>query len=527
MGGDAIRRAGFRTGAVLILVAALRPGALTGQEPPVVDSIVIVTRNVFDDDLARTNFLFRVANALHVTTQRWVIRDELLFRPGDPLDSARLAETLRNLRNRSLFRGVWIDTVRLGGRLIARVETADGWSTSIIANARSTGGEFSWALGGEERNFIGTGARVGLVYRDEPDRTSLTVVAAQDRIRGTRLGVRGVYDDLSDGTVGTWRVGLPFRSLSDRFAVEADGRRADQRVLQFRNGTLSATYRRRLFLQQLTLAYAPRAETDGYLRVALRGQIKREEYLREADTALVIPDTLTAAVGAVAELMRARFKVVTHYNGFAREEDIDLSTRFTVGVLAAPRVLGYPDNGIGPFVGVQTGFDAGRAFGRIAVQAGARFAGGGLDSGTVVAGMTLSLQAIPRAATVLHLEAGAREGAPPGGEFDLGHGIGPRGFPPHAFTGDRMVFGILEHRAFLVDEFLGVVGIGLAAFLDYGGAWYYGQPVRAGGDVGIGLRLGATRATGTNVGRLDLAYRFGEGFSGRRWVLSFGRAYPF
>jgi hypothetical protein len=129
---------------------------------------------------------------------------------------------------------------------------------------------------------------------------------------------------------------------------------------------------------------------------------------------------------------------------------------------------------------------------------------------------------------VLHVQAGARKRPPPGAEFDLGHGLGPRGFQPHAFTGDRTIWGTLEHRVFAVDEFFGLLGVGFAAFFDYGGAWYDGQAMRFGGDVGVGLRLGATRATGTNVGRLDLAYRFGAGFGGgRRWVLSFGRSYPF
>jgi hypothetical protein len=38
------------------------------------------------------------------------------------------------------------------------------------------------------------------------------------------------------------------------------------------------------------------------------------------------------------------------------------------------------------------------------------------------------------------------------------------------------------------------------------------------------LRLGPTRATGTSVGRFDLAYRFGDGAAGGGWVFSVGRA---
>ena len=90
-----------------------------------------------------------------------------------------------------------------------------------------------------------------------------------------------------------------------------------------------------------------------------------------------------------------------------------------------------------------------------------------------------------------------------------------------------MVWGVLEHRMLLVDEFVGLFGLGVAGFLDYGGAWFSDQPTRFGGDVGVGLRLGTTRSTSNNLGRLDVAYRFGDGFVGNRWVFSFGRAFDF
>ena len=45
--------------------------------------------------------------------------------------------------------------------------------------------------------------------------------------------------------------------------------------------------------------------------------------------------------------------------------------------------------------------------------------------------------------------------------------------------------------------------------------------------MGLGIRAGTTGATGPNVGRLDLGYRFGQGATGRRWVVSLGQAYEF
>ena len=73
-----------------------------------------------------------------------------------------------------------------------------------------------------------------------------------------------------------------------------------------------------------------------------------------------------------------------------------------------------------------------------------------------------------------------------------------------------------------------MLGIGAAGFVDYGGAWFDGlvEP-QYGGNVGFGLRIGATRATGINVGRFDLGYRFGDGWSGNRWAFSIGRGFLF
>ncbi len=525
-----VRSTRFATLAALLLLSWPSSPLRAQQVPPgdpVIDRVVVRTHNVFDSTEARGNFLFRLANALHFTTRSSVVRHELLFKEGDRYDAAKVAETLRNLRARGLFRDVRIETQPSDSGVEVLVETADGWTTEAVLNARFTAGEFSWALGGRERNVLGTGAELGVVYRDEPDRTALQLSGAVPRIRGTRFEVRGFFHDLSDGDVGGWSVALPFRSLADRNGFALTGFVGRQRILQFRDGDSLETYRRRVFLQRGEVAYAPYASSAGYVRVGLAAQIKREEYLLWGEVASQVPDTVTGAVGAFAEVLLPRFKVVTHYDGFAREVDLDLSTRLAVGAWIAPSGLGYRETGIGPSAYLQTGVSWGRNFAKLQAWANGLFTDTGLDSGQVRAALTLASQVIPKNAIVFHIEAGSRRGTPPGSEFDLGHGQGPRVFGPHAFTGDRSLWGTLEHRAFLVDEFAGVIGVGLAGFVDYGGAWYADQEARVGGDIGLGLRFGATRSTGQNIGRLDVAYRFGDGWEGSRWAVSFGRGFAF
>jgi hypothetical protein len=502
-------------------------------QAPTIDTVIVITHDVFDADEASRNAALAIANAIRFKTRPEIVRHELLFRAGQPYDSARIAETERNLRRLGLFRDVTIDTTRIGGRLAAVVETRDGWTTELQLNARSTGGEFTWSVGLEERNFLGVGAAVGAQYRDDPDRTAWTFLAGWNRVLGSRLLVAGAYDDRSDGRLGAWAMGFPFRAFGDQRALEWNGEAGRHRVLQFRDGDSVDALQRRALRVRMSGALAPHTSANGYVRTGLVAQIKREAYVRSADTLLPVPDSVSGTLGLQLDWRRARFEVVTHYNGFAREEDIDLSTRIRLAAWAAPAALGYQRSGVGPELEAQTGTALGTAFLRLEVQANGLFTADGLDSARVWSGVTLAARPLARHATVLHVEAGLRRGLPPGAEFDLGHGLGPRAFDSHAFTGTRTVWGTLEHRWFAVDEVLHLMGIGLAGFLDFGGAWYGDQPARAGGDVGIGLRLGATRATGANVGRLDLAYRFGdewsvaEGGRGNRWVLSFGRSYAF
>ena len=496
----------------------------------VIDTIVIFAGNIFSDDEARSNAGFRIFNAIHFTTRQGVVRRELLFEAGEVYDSAVVAETERNLRSLGIFRDVAIDSVRVEGRLMLVVRTFDSWSTQLNLTARTTGATFTWGVGGSERNFLGTGNVVGVSYRKDPDRNALTAQARINRLFNSRITAEGFYQDLSDGRRGGWLVEYPFRSFSDRRALQVSGERGDHRVLQFRTPLETQNvveFQRRSFLNRIAGAYAPIAETGRYLRVGAWGQVRREEILLRSDRALAIPDTVTGAVGLFAEYRRANFKVVTHFNGFAVREDLDLSTVLFASMWVAPSAFGYERTGLGPAILVSTGASIPSGFARLTAIANGLFTDAGLDSGRVQGSFTIGTQLIERQATFLHLQAGMMKRPAPGREFDLGHGVGPRSFGPHAFTGDRSVWGTFEHRMFLVDDFLRFIGLGFAAFLDYGGAWFDGDDPRFGGNVGFGLRTGATRASGANIGRIDLAYRFGDGRRGGRWVLSTGRGFAF
>jgi outer membrane protein assembly factor BamA len=140
---------------------------------------------------------------------------------------------------------------------------------------------------------------------------------------------------------------------------------------------------------------------------------------------------------------------------------------------------------------------------------------------------TLALLPGSRHLLLFHGATGLIKNPVPGTEFDLGLGAGPRGFREHAFTGDRMYFGTAEYRYALANDFLKVVDVGLAGFVDVGGAWYRGNARRDGWDAGIGLRLGASRAPDLDANRIDLVYRSGNDRETSGWLLVVAKGFAF
>src|SRR5581483_3160055 len=104
------------------------------------------------------------------------------------------------------------------------------------------------------------------------------------------------------------------------------------------------------------------------------------------------------------------------------------------------------------------------------------YSAAGLDSGGVRVNATWLVQPARRHAVVLTGQIGWLDNPLPGEEFDLGLGRGPRAFYAHAFTGDRLINLTAEYRWTAAEEAWRVLGIGFAAFADYGGAWFDGSP---------------------------------------------------
>ena len=489
----------------------------------------MTTFNVFDSAETTPHFLAHWANALHVTTHSGVVRRLVLFDPGDSYDSARVVEAARYLRSLGVFRAVDLDTTRLGDRLALDVVTRDGWSTSPTVTFASTAGSVTWSVGILERNFLGTAALTALSYTKTPDRSALVLEYRSPGLLLRRTPLQFSYADLSDGTVGAWAYGMPFYETTAPWSLETYGEFGRQRVLDFVGGVLADSSQRRATVVGLRGGAAVSRGREGYVRLLGDAQWRREDF--DSANASPFPYSTFGSLLLGAEASAVRYRSYFHLNGFARQEDVDLSRTLRVELALAPKAWGYaPEHaGAGPQVKAQLGVGWNNGLLVLRAEGHGIYAPAGLDSGLVLVGLDFASQALPHQALIIHAEGGALRNPKPGSAFDpWATRSGPRGFGAHAFTGTRQFWIMAEDRMVVTETFLGILGVGVAPFVDYGGAWYAGvEPQRTGGDAGMALRFGGTRGTRGDVAELDVAYRWGDSAAvgGTRWVVSFRESY--
>lgn len=495
-------------------------------ETSVIRAIDITRVAVFDSVEARF-WGYRLMNALHAETRAYVVRRELLFRAGEPFDTARANETERNLRSLGLFRDVEIDTVRTDSGLVARVRTVDAWTTTVGFGLSTSGRQSVYSLSLNESNFLGSGTIAALSYVNDVDRSAILAGFDAPRLVAQRVGVGATYLDRSDGQAGSLSVRYPFVSLSSRQGASLSAQYSEGRVLRFVGGRARAadSLRRRFEIVRGEAARATMASPRGFVRVGVAGQLRREDYAPKSDTA-PLARTVTAALGPLLSVRVPRFIQVRNVNTIGRVEDVDLGLQLRAGLLIAPSSWGYARDGIGTSLGVAVGQRIPGGYAQAQAGASALATVYGTDSASAHVSGTAYMQRGDRHLLVAHAVAAALKNPHPGGEFDLGLGDLLRAYPAHAFTGDRLYALSAEYRWIALPRFLGLVGVGAATFVDHAGAWFAGSPRRSGTEVGTGLRFASIREAAV-VWRLDLSYRLANDVHTAGRVVSLGRGFVF
>src|ERR1700733_12692037 len=111
-GGAPAGAAGARSNGPPVQIPGIPSDSELEASGAVIGKILIDNQNIFNlDDPKDNNWLFRLADRLHYRTRPGVIRDQLLFKPGQRFSRRLLDESERVLRADGYFYDAWIRVV--------------------------------------------------------------------------------------------------------------------------------------------------------------------------------------------------------------------------------------------------------------------------------------------------------------------------------------------------------------------------------------------------------------------------------
>ena len=170
-------------------------------------------------------FLRKTMNSLHINTRPGVLRQELLFKSGDPLDLTRLEESERNLRRLGFLTEVDVaPTDTTNGEVDVKVTTREVWTLGLsLSFALASSGDLRWNLSLTEKNFLGYGTVVRGAIGQGLDADFGRIYIRQNRLLRTPVTVEFNYDDRSDGFSRWAAVAVPFRADNQAWSLVTKG----------------------------------------------------------------------------------------------------------------------------------------------------------------------------------------------------------------------------------------------------------------------------------------------------------------
>lgn len=482
----------------------------------IIGKIIFDKKNVFDTTQPGENkSLFRLANRLHIITRDSVIEQQLLFRPGDKYSKRLLEESERLLRRNSYFFDVKITPVRFANGVVdVRIWTRDLWTLTPGFSVSRSGGENRSRVSISERNLVGTGITLKLSYTDDVDRSS-TSFEYLDRNLGkswTTAFVKVV--DSSDGDTVQASLIRPFYALDARWSagtVFLDDERIET-FYQLGNRVADYTAETNSFR---AFAGWSAGLSGGWVQRWTSGIVFDDSVFSpviDGDLPTLLPDDRRLNYPFIRyEVVEDQFQTTSNRDQIGRTEDFFMGTSFSAN-------LGWADEGFGSDRdSLLYSFSARRGFGAIEKKALtlSSILRGRIDDGKSVNSQLGIVARYYNQISDKRLFFTTVEGSI-GNNLDLdnlvelGGDTGLRGYPLRYQTGDSKIIVTAEQRYFTDWYPFKLFRVGGAMFFDVGRTWGVnpvGEPSLGWlKDVGFGLRLGSTRASGRDVIHIDVAF---------------------
>jgi hypothetical protein len=511
------------SGSLSLQAQPVPPPAELEKSGAVVGEIAIHVKDIFDlEDPRENRRLYRLANKLHRTTREQVIANQLLFKTGDRFSQHALDESARLLRQNRYFNDAQVRAVRYqDGRVDVEVVTHDVWTLNAGIGVGRSGGANTTRFLLQDTNFLGTGKAVTLERETNVDRTTSLFQYDDRALWGTHGVLSLSYSNNSDGHERSLSLAEPFYSLDTRWAAGTAASTADRVDSLYELGHITDRFRHQQEFFELHGGLSS-GLVNGWARRWTAGFAYQHDRFGPAAgfaAPSLLPGDRTLSYPWVAfDLVQDQYLKARNLDQIQRTEDLHLGSQLHLSLGYASTAYGADRDAAVFDSSLSTGFKPSRdqtflfssgLSGRWETS-GNQSRNRGAENVVLSTNARYYLRDFGEHLFFVTVEAAAARHLDVDNQLLLGGDTGLRGYPLRYQDGDRRALITLEQRFFTNYYPFRLVRVGGAVFFDAGRTWA-GESGRAPSfgllkDVGVGLRLSASRSGLGNVVHLDLAF---------------------
>ena len=467
---------------------------------------------------------YRMMNWLHIKTRPYIVANELLFSPGDRVDSLIFEETERNLRAYQFIHRAEVSLIPAApGSSVVRVRTSDNFSLAPSAILERGGGKQDIGAVLKEYNLLGFGKQFAfyydhITYENSPNSNDdiLEGQYTDPRLFGSHWRMHTYIRHARAGENYSLDLQRPFFSLATKWAGGVSG--------SFFDGTYPIWGRGGVILDEFPHRSRSAA---GWVSHVVRGSRYRKyivtgrlSYFENEYTDPPPQYNITMQEQALIEpTLTVRREVIYRYHrkrnldDFGAIEDIrqGWSIDFRTG-LGFPWKSGrrnYFLTGLSGQVSTATRNTVTVLQGEARVDIPTGENGGSWSNLKTFAFLHHYYHGLPAQTLALNINWRGGWGMDAPYYLYLGGFTGLRGYDADEFAGSRRLLISCEDRIFTPVKIV-TIALGMVAFVDAGYVWPHGEDVNLRdlhAAVGFGLRFFNTKASAGRVSRIDVAYR--------------------
>jgi len=483
-----------------------------------IGAVHIIVDNVFDlNNPAQDSWYARLADKLHIKTHPQAIREQLLFKSGDPVDPRVIYESARRLHAIRYLRESNITPENCSGHSVdVDVQVKDAWTLKLDFAFAHIGGQNTLQFEVTDANFLGTGKALSLGHTSNPQRSANLVSYQDASLFGSYWQLAGTYEDLSDGHIKFLSLSQPFYEDQTPWSLQTSFYDQKQNINFYNQGALAWTASSTLQQHYLSWAHLINwSGDDGGMRAGVIYTDSDYGYgpLQPQNPAVLPEPVLTprqlAGMGLTWEYFQDRYASFTNMEYIDRTEDYNLG--WILDLQAGRYGDTFGGNVSAPFYGLSASWGA-ELRGNTLLLASASVNGRQQDgvSQNLLGNLTLTsyTQYFPGQTLVAHVQWDSVLRPDPESYLYLGGLQGLRGYPNYFAIGDRRWQATFEDRIVTPVQILNLFQLGFVGYVDVAqihqlspSTW---SPTYS--DVGLGLRIGDIRSAFNNTLYFTIAW---------------------